>query len=223
MKISPIVVEILFAGALQAADFWSLDGAAGKAAGEKDFVAAEAKYAEALEAAADPVQKTRAILGKFEAMRGQKRVREAEEFLLSCVEAPDIRMQDARLLLNTLAGTMLWDRADYAMALLQQAQNCECLKAGNVYYQTFYLMAVLYRNREQYPAVIEVLENVLQVRDQHPANLCKSHYMTGAAYEKLEMPEKALAHYRTALEFGKQVKYKYNYSNVEKAIERMSK
>ena len=154
-----------------------------------------------------------------------KRIKEAEEFLLSRVEDPDIQLQDARQLLNTLAETMLWQkgREDCAMGILQQAQNCECPKSGNVFYQTFYIMAILYRNRAQYSAEIVVLENVLQVREQHPANLCTAHYMTGAAYEKLGNSEEALAHYRTALKFGKRVKYKYDYTKVEKAIERMCK
>ncbi|MBO4491849.1 MAG: tetratricopeptide repeat protein [Lentisphaeria bacterium] len=207
------------------ADFERLNMEAGQAAEAKNFVTAEAKYAEALASASDSKTKTQAILGKFKAMRGQKRIKEAEEFLLSRVEDPDIQLQDARQLLNTLAETMLWQkgREDCAMGILQQAQNCECPKSGNVFYQTFYIMAILYRNRAQYSAEIVVLENVLQVREQHPANLCTAHYMTGAAYEKLGNSEEALAHYRTALKFGKRVKYKYDYTKVEKAIERMCK
>ena len=81
MKTSLIVTGLLFGGVLLAADFVELNEAAAKAAKEKDFVTAEAKYTEALDAASDPEQKTQAILGKFEAMRGQKRVKEAEEFL----------------------------------------------------------------------------------------------------------------------------------------------
>ena len=224
MKTSLIVTGLLFGGVLLAADFVELNEAAAKAAKEKDFVTAEAKYTEALEAAADPEQKTQAILGKFEAMRGQKRVKEAEEFLLSSVENPDIRMQDARLMLNTLAGTMLWwkGREDRALELLQQAQNCECSKGDNVYFKTYYLMAVLYRNKAQFQTEIDVLDNVLSIREQHPANLYTAHYMTGGAYEKLGKPEEALKHYRLALEFGKKVKYKFDYSPAEKAIERLS-
>lgn len=225
MKTSLIVTGLLFSGMLLAANFGELNEAAEKAAKEKDFVTAETKYAEALESASDSAQKTKAILGKFEAMRGQKRIGDAEKFLLACVEDESIQERDARHILNTLAGTMLWwkGREDRALELLQQAQNCKCPATDNVYFRTYYYMANLYSKKGDPQAVIDVLENVLKVRGQHPANLYTAHRMTGGAYEKLGDTEKALEHYRLALENGKKVKYKFDYSPAEKDVERLSK
>ena len=67
------------------------------------------------------------------------------------------------------------------------------------------------------------MDNVLRVREQHLANHYSAHMRTGKAYEQLGKKDEALKHYRKALECGKKIKYKFNYSPAEKAIERMSK
>ena len=220
-----LTAGILCAGVLSAADYAQLRIEAEKAAEAKDFVTAEAKYGEAVEAAPDSKEKTQAILGKFQAMRAQKKVKDAEDFVLGSVEDDAIRTEDARHILNTLVETMLRrpDREDRAMDLLRQAQNCECPQSSNVYYRTFYYMASLYGKKQEYQAQIDVLENVLRAKGQHLANLYTAHLMTGGAYEKLELPEEALKHYRLALEYGKKVKYKFDITSAEKAVERMSK
>ena len=225
MKTQLILTGLLFSGMLLAANFGELNEAAEKAAKEKDFVTAEAKYGEAVEAAPDSKEKTQAILGKFQAMRAQKKVKDAEDFVLGSVEDDAIRTEDARHILNTLVETMLRrpDQEDRAMDLLRQAQNCECPQNSNVYYRTFYYMASLYGKKQEYQAQIDVLENVLRAKGQHLANLYTAHLMTGGAYEKLELPEEALKHYRLALEYGKKVKYKFDITSAEKAVERMSK
>ena len=77
--------------------------------------------------------------------------------------------------------------------------------------------------RKQYQAAIEVLGNVAAVREQHPANLYTANLMTGNALERLGKKSEALKYFRTALENGKKVRYKFNFSQAEKAIERLSK
>jgi hypothetical protein len=47
--------------------------------------------------------------------------------------------------------------------------------------------------------------------------------LCGAAYEKMGKKDEALNHYKAALESGKKVTYKFDYSPAEKAIERLSK
>ncbi|MBO4649027.1 MAG: hypothetical protein J5806_12825 [Lentisphaeria bacterium] len=199
------------------------DGA--KAAKEKDFVTAEAKYAEAMKAAADSQQKCKAVLGKFQALLSRKKYKDAEKFALEAVEDEMLKPQEARQILNTLAGSMLcWNkREDYALNLLRQAENCECPKNSNAYFTTYYYMAILYGKKKQPQTAIEVMEKVLQVSGMHPANLFNAHMVMGKSYEQLNEPGKALEHYKSALENGKKVKYKFNYSAAEKAIERLSK
>ena len=228
MKTTLIAAGLLLGGLVFAeADFGKIYAEAGKAAKAKDFAAAEAKYGEAVDAAKTSQQRCQAILGKFQAIRAQKKVGDAEKFALKAVEEDEmLKNPEIRLILNTVAGTLLWwpKRNDYAMTLLQQAQNCQAPKGSNVYYQTFYYMAHLYNNKKQYQAAIEVLgNNVLNVKEQHPANHYTANMLSGAAYEKLGKKDEALNHYKAALEAAKKVKYKFDYSPAEKAIERLSK
>lgn len=227
MKASLIVTGLLFGGVLLAeADFGQLCSDGAKAAKEKDFVTAEAKYAEAMKAAADSQQKCKAVLGKFQALRSQKKHKDAEKFALEAVEDEMLKPQEARQILNTLAGSMLWwnKREDYALNLLQQAENCECPKNSNVYFTTYYYMALLYGKKKQPQTAIEVMEKVLQQNSgMHPANQFNAYMVIGRSYEQLNDSGKALESYKSALENGKKVKYKFNYSAAEKAVERLSK
>ena len=226
MKPTLIVAGLIYGGILLAeTDFGQLCQDAAKAAKEKDFVTAEVKYGEAMKAAADSQQKCKAILGKFQALRSRKKYKDAEKFALDAVEDEMLKPQEARQILNTLAGTMLWwnKREDYALNLLQQAENCECPKNSNVYFTTYYYMAILYGKKKQPQTAIEVMEKVLQIRGLHPAHLFNAYMMTGKFYEQLNQPEKALENYKAALENGKKVKYKFDYSAAEKAVERLRK
>ena len=226
MKTSLIVAWLLFGGVLLAeADFIQLCQDGAKAAKEKDFVTAEAKYGEAMKAAADSQQKCKAVLGKFQALRSRKQYKEAEKFALDAVEDEMLKPQEARQILNVLAGSMLWwnKREDYALNLLRQAENCECPKNSSAYYTTYYYMAILYGKKKQPQTAIEVMEKVLQIRGLHPAHLFNAYMMIGKSYEQLDKPDKALDNYKAALENGKKVKYKFNYSAAEKAVERLNK
>ena len=226
MKTSLILTGLLFGGVLLAeSDFIQLCQDGAKAAKAKDFVTAEAKYDEAMKAAVDSQQKCKAVLGKFQAMRSRKKYQDAEKFALNAVEDEMLKPQEARQILNVLAGSVLWwnKREDYALELLQQAENCECPKNTSVYFTTYYYMALLYGKKKQPQTAIEVIEKVLQITGMHPANLFNAYMVMGKSYEQLNDPEKALKNYKAALENGKKVKYKFNYSAAEKAVERLSK
>ena len=209
---------------LHGADYGKIYQEAQAAVKQKDYAAAETKFDEAMKAAADSGQKCNAILGKFNAMRSQKKYTEAEKFALAAVEDESLKSPEIRHILNTIANSLLWSsRPDFAMDLLRQAQNFECPKYSNVYYATFYCTAVLYQRKKQPKMVIEVLDNVLKVKSQHPGNHYSANMMIGKAYEQLGQKEEALKHYKAALEAARKVKYKFDFSPAEKAVERLSK
>ena len=215
---------ILTAAAVYGADYVKLEQEAGNAVKAKDFAMAEVKFGEAMRSARNPAEKCKAIRGKFEAMRKQKKWKAAEAFMTGVIEDDSLRPQDARLLLNIFAVSFLGSyRWEYGMLLIEQAQNLPCPKTENAYYNTYDYMAHFYLRRKLPEAVIEIMSDVLQVKGIHPANLYSGNMLVGRAYEQLKMKDEALKHYRTALKHGKQVKYKFSVAGAEKAIERLSK
>ena len=225
MKRLLMVTAFILANALLAeSDFSRFFSEANNAMKSNDYATAEQKFDEAIKAAQDSKLKTQAILGKFKSMRRQKKIREAEKFALTSVEDEKLKPSEVRQILNTVADSLLWSpRIDFALDLLKQAQNFECPKRSNVFYKTFYDMAILYDRKNQPQSVIEVLDNILKVREQHPANLYTAYLKTGMAYEKLGKKDEALKSYNAALECGRRVKYKFDFSPAEKAIERLSR
>ena len=215
---------ILAAAAVWGADYVKLEQEAGNAVRAKDFALAEVKFGEAMKSARTPAEKCKAIRGKFEAMRNQKKLKEATAFMTGAIADDSLRPQDVRLLLNVFAATFLGSfRYEYGLALLQYAQNLPCPKTDNAYYNTYDYMAHFHLRRKQPEAVIEIMSNVLDVKGIHPANLYCGNMLVGKVYEQFKMKAEALKHYRAALKHGKQVKYKFSVADAEKAIRRLSK
>ena len=224
MKTIITTVVLLAAAVLQGGDYAASFKEAAAAAKAKDYALAEAKYGEAIQSAANSVEKCRAISGKYQALNKQKKWKEAEAFMTEAVEDEMLKPEQIRYLLNMFAASYLWtNRADFALKLLQQAQNMPSPKTGNDYFRTYTYMAAIYMRKNQPQAALETINNVLVLKGLHPANYYTGHMDAGMAYEKLGKKEEALKHYRIALENGKKVQYKFNYSAAEKAIERLSK
>ncbi len=224
MKKLMSAVILIAAVLLQGADYAELNKAAAAAAKAKDYAGAEAKYTEAMKAAINSVQKSQAIMGKYQALRSQKKWKESEEFMTEAVEDEMLKPEQIRYLLNMFAASYLWtNRYEFGLSLLQQAQNQQCPKTSNAYYNTYYYMATIYLRKKQPQAAIEALSEVMKVKGVHPANLYTGSMTIGSAYEKLGKKEEALKCYQQALNYGKQVKYKFDYSPAQKAIDRLSK
>jgi tetratricopeptide (TPR) repeat protein len=225
LKLQLFFTVFLTAAVLSGADYNQLVQEASKLARAKDDAAAEAKYAEAMQSARTSAQKCKAVEGKYQAMVRQKKWKGSEAFMTAEIEEDEmLRPRELRRLVNIFAGTYLWSgRADFAMSLLQQALSLPCPTYSNEFYCTYDYMAHLYLHRKLPQPAIEVMRNVLRVRDLHPANAHGAHMLTARAYEMLGRKEDALRHYRAALEFGKKVQYKFDYSTAEKAIRRLSK
>ncbi len=224
MKRFLTVLAVIAMAVLHGADYSELFQEAKAAVKRKDYAEAEAKYGEAVKAGGSSAQKCTAILGKFRAMRSQKKSRAAEKYALDAVENEQLDPPQIREILNLVAHPMIWDgRQDQALNLLQQARSCECPNSSNTFYATFSYLATIYLIKKQPQEAIAVMNNVTQVKNQHPANHFSAHMKIGQAYEQLGKKEEALKHYRLALDSAKKIKYKFDCSPAEKAIERLSR
>ena len=194
------ITVILAAVCLQGADYVKLDQEAGQAVRAKDHALAEVKFGEAMKAARNPAEKCKAVRGKFDAMRKQKKRKEAEVFMTAAIADESLRPQDVRLLLNVFGVSFLGsDRYEYGLAVLQYAQNLPCPKTDNAYYNTYDYMAHFHLRKKQPEAVIEIMDNVLHLKGIHPANLYSGNMLVGLACEQLRMKDEALKHYRAAV------------------------
>ena len=225
MKKIMIFLSVSSACGLVAADYAQLSGEAADALKAKDYTAASTKYEEAGKAAATPEQKLSTILARFNILKEQKKQAEAENLLKEMIEDEMLKEPQQRRLINLLAGQYLWGpKYEEGLSLLKQAQNLACPKTSNDYFQTYYYMAEIYLARKNQPeAALEVMSNMLNITDVHPANLYNTHMVIGRCHEKLGRKETAFEHYKKALDYGKKIPYKYDFSAAEKAIERVSK
>ena len=84
------ITVFLAAACLQGADYVKLDQEAVQAVRAKDHALAEMKFGEAMKAARNPAEKCKAVRGKFDAMRKQKKRKEAETFMTEAI-ADDLK------------------------------------------------------------------------------------------------------------------------------------
>ena len=109
-----------------------------------------------------------------------------------------------------------------ALSLLERAQLLKT-DVQNDFYNSYYLAGHIRMAWQQYESVIELMRNIISVKNMHPANLYSAYRLCGSAYEKLGQKDHALEHYKKAAEYGRKVKYKFDYSAADKEIERLSK
>ena len=84
------ITVILAVACLQGADYVKLDREAVQAVRAKDHALAEVKFGEAFKAARNPAEKCKAVRGKSDAMRKQKKRKEAETFMTEAI-ADDLK------------------------------------------------------------------------------------------------------------------------------------
>lgn len=154
----------------------------------------------------------------------QKKQKDFECLVTKAINSGNLQEEECRELMNRWAGSLYWtNRYRKSLELLQAATRLKAEKHGNVYYQTYGMMAGLWNQRLGKPeAAITILDDILNVQGIHPANRYSGYMTQGAAYEKLGMLEKALECYKQALVFGKKITYKTSYAGAEKKIRELT-
>ena len=225
MKKTVFALFLSAGGILSAATCPELMKEAEALAKAKDVPNALKKYEEAGNAASTSAERLNCILAGFTLLQSNRQGEQALQILRSHLEDEKLENQELRRLVNTYAGQIIWgspEAVDEAMTLLNSATR---LKTGVQYdeFCTWYLMAHIHAARKNYEAALGLMQNILKRRDLHPAIHYSASLFSGEIQEKNGQRESALEYYRKALEFGKKITYKFDYSAAEQAVKRLSK
>ena len=183
------------------------------------------KYEEAERSAKTSAERLACILARNNLLRTQKRYVQAVTLLKAHFEDEKLDDRDLKRLVNTYAAQIMWggkSSQEEALSLLERAQLLKT-DVQNDFFSSYYLAGHIRLVWQQYESVIELMQNVIRVKNMHPANLYSAYRLCGSAYEKLGQKDHALEHYKKAAEYGRKVKYKFDYSAADKEIERLSK
>lgn len=183
------------------------------------------KYEEAERSAKTSAERLACILARNKLLRTQKRYVQAAALLKGHLEDEKLEDRELKRLVNTYAAQIMWGgkkSQEEALSLLERAQLLKT-DVQNDFYNSYYLAGHIRMAWQQYESVIELMRNIISVKNMHPANLYSAYRLCGSAYEKLGQKDHALEHYKKAAEYGRKVKYKFDYSAADKEIERLSK
>lgn len=206
-------------------DYDSCVKAGAKAYKEKNYELALEQYTKAHQAAKNTALKFRILPIQITLYMRLKKTAELEAFLEK--ERQDDSYSDAQLryLLNWNAKIFIWPRRDlhYAMDLLQSARMLHADDFSNFYFETFQLMGEIFYYEKKYDMMIYYLAPLLEIEKLHPSNRYKTCMALGRACLAKKDRKTALNYFKQALDAGKQVPYKYNYSEAKKYIKELSK
>ncbi|OQA77956.1 MAG: hypothetical protein BWY31_04412 [Lentisphaerae bacterium ADurb.Bin242] len=219
-----MICAVFFTASAVEEEFNSYREAAAAAEKKNDMVSALENYDLALSATRNSALKLEVLQAEYRILLKQQKGRVLEEKLTRALEDASLKECHQRAVLNMLAGFLIWsDRYEYALNLLNRAGMLEAPRASNEYYQTYEGKARIWFSRKNRPEVaLEILQEVLNIPETHPANRYSANLLAGSACEKLGRPAEALSYYRTAVAMGKKVTYKFSTAAAEKAVERLT-
>jgi tetratricopeptide (TPR) repeat protein len=207
---SPAPAASAFAEQMKAA---KETGAAGK------FETARSHYTAALSVADTPELKAEAVFERNKLLLKNKQNAEAEKLLKEFLKDESLSPAVRRKTLHSLAGQIKWGQPDEAMQYLDQA---EAIPAANIddQAQAGITRGYIYKIKGQPDNALEVWLPLLELRNVHPANLSSISHDIGAIYRQKNDEENARKYFQLAVDYGKKVKYKFDYSASEKALEK---
>jgi tetratricopeptide (TPR) repeat protein len=217
---------ILLAGALTASAGTSDDLlAAGKAAAETgDFDAAKASFDAAIKEGESPKKKEETVVAIVRIYGQVKKSGEAMLLLKEVSADESYPPQTRRMFLRTLAGMAYWgkDGATQATRFLEEGIALAPETDEDEEARTALLRGAIYDKEGDPDRALKVRLTVLDMKG-HPAVMSEAAAQIGKAY--LEKNDKANArkYYEASVEYGKQVKYKYDFSGSERALEELNK
>ena len=127
---------------------------------------------------------------------------------------------ERRRLLSYLGSLNISCAPEQAWHWLLQAMMTPCSDETTCLRTFLNMGEFLYRN-DHCEAAIGAAENVTIRKYAHPSLRFSAHFLIARSYQKLNLTDQAILHYQKAVEAGKSVPYKFNYSSAEKALQQL--
>lgn len=127
---------------------------------------------------------------------------------------------ERRRLLTYLGSLNTSRDPEQAWNWLLQAMMTPC-SSELISLRTFLDVAEFLYRHDHCEAAIGAAENVTARKHAHPSLLFSAHFLIARSYQKLKLTDQAIFHYQKAVEAGKNVPYKFNYSVAEKALQQL--
>lgn len=214
---------LLLAGTTFGADvtFQDLMSAAKEAAGKGDFDNALTNYNAAFQSADKPELKVDVLLARNQFLLQNKKSGDAEKLLKEFLQDESLPPLVRRKVLLTLSGQIMWRQADEAKQYLDQAITIPTTDV-NEQARTSITMGYIYSIKKQPENALEALLPIMEIREValglHSTIACQ----IGVIYQQLNDLEKARKYFQLAVDYGRKVQYKYDYSGAEKALKALN-
>jgi tetratricopeptide (TPR) repeat protein len=173
----------------------------------------------ALRVADTPELKAEAVFERNKLLLQNKKNEEAEKLLKEFLKDESLSPALRRKTLVTLAGQIKWGQPDEAKQYLDQA---DAIPPADIDEQARIGLTrgYVYKIRGQPDNALEVWLPLLELRNVHPANLSSISHDIAVIYRQKNDEENARKYFQLAVDYGKKVKYKFDYSESEKALEK---
>lgn len=132
----------------------------------------------------------------------------------------DWTLAERRRLLTYLGALNTSRDPEQAWHWLLQAMMTPC-SSELIYLRTFLDVGEFLYRHDHCEAAIGAAENVTARKHAHPGLLFSAHFLIARSYQKLKLTDQAILHYQNAVEAGKNVPYKFDYSVAEKALQQL--
>lgn len=192
--------------------------AAKDASAAGNFETALSHYTAALRVADTPELKAEAVFERNKLLLQNKKYADAEKLLKEFLKDESLSPVMRRKTLHSLAGQIKWGQPDEAMQCLDQADSIPAADIDDQA-QTGITRGYIYKIKGQPDNALEVWLPLLELRNVHPANLSTISHDIAVIYRQKNDEENARKYFQLAVDYGKKVKFKFDYSAAEKALE----
>ena len=207
------------------ATFPALMSVAKAAAGKGELDNALTNFNAAFQAADKPELKTEVVFARNKFLLANKKNGVAQKLLKEFLADESLSPTVRRKTLNTMAGMIMQGRPDEAKQYREQAAMLPSTDA-NDRARPRATMGYVYMIKKQPENALEALLPVFEYqidRTVHPSIHSSISHRIGCIYQQANDLENARQYFQLAVNYGKEVQYKFDYSASEKALKKLSK